>query len=444
MKTLLSRFPASVRSLILCASLIAVSACQPAGPETTVGDDRIDTPLSFDAAAAWGEFEHEFRSKYAYLERPDFDVDDLFARARTLGAGAESANELRAVAYRTLRAFTDPHLVIGPLDASDYAIVPSGSDLAVGYENDRFVVLDVRAGSDADGAGVRPGWTLTAVDGTAAAEAAREPFGAVVPDSSPRQLAFGATVAAAGLRNDRDRALTFDTGDGDQTVRLPPTSRFDRSLDDLPPLSVRHVRENGRTVGIVRFSNSLGDNATIAAFDAAVGALAEADALVIDLRNTPSGGNTDVARAVIGHFITSPRPYQVHEIPAVERATTVPRRFVEHALPRAPHYAGPVAVLGGRWTGSMGEGLVVGLHAAAGALAVGSDMGDLLGALWNIDLPLSGLRLDLGIEALFHVDGTPRADFEMDLSLPAADRDDAGGDPALEAALRALSQPPGT
>ena len=95
------------------------------------------------------------------------------------------------------------------------------------------------------------------------------------------------------------------------------------------------------------------------------------------------GGNTDVARSVIGHFLTEPQPYQVHEIPAVERATGVPRRFVEVALPRAPHYGGPVAVLGGRWTGSMGEGLVVGLDAAAGAVTVGSDMGDLLGALWN-------------------------------------------------------------
>lgn len=427
----------TVQFLILCASLVAVSACRAPGPEAGVGYDRTNS--TFEAVAAWDEFEREFRSKYAYLDRPELDVDALFARARALATSADSPGAFRSVIYQTLRAFADPHLIAGPLDSTDYAVVPSASDLAVGYEGDKFVILDVRAGSDADRAGVRPGWTLLAVNGRPPAEAAREPFGAVLPYPSPRQLAFGATVALAGLRgDDRPRTLSFDAGGVSTTVRLPPTSRFVRSLRGLSPLSIQRVREDGRTVGVVRFNNSLGDNATIAAFDEAMRALADADALILDLRDLPSGGNTDVARSVIGHFLTAPQAYQVHEIPGVERATTVPRRFVEYAFPRGPYYPGPVAALGGRWTGSMGEGLLIGLDAAAGALTVGSDMGDLLGALWNVDLPLSGIRLDLGVEALFHVDGTPRAEYVMDMSLPAGDRNEAGGDPALATALNAL------
>ena len=396
------------------------------------------SPAPFDAVAAWAEFEQEFSASYAYLDR--LDADALFSRARPLAEQAGTPQSFRSVVYQTLRAFADPHLIAGPLDATDYAVVPSSSDLAVGYESGRFAVLDVRAGSAPDSAGVRPGWHLVAVGGRPVADAAREPFGAVVPDPSPRQLAFGATVVAAGLW-DRPRELTFEGLAGDTVeVALPPTSRFVRALRGRPPLSVRRVERSGRTVGVVRFHNSLGDNATIAAFDGAVRDLAGADALVLDLRDTPSGGNTDVARSVIGHFITAAQPYQVHEIPAVERATGVPRRFIEVALPRAPHYGGPVAVLGGRWTGSMGEGLVVGLDAAAGALTVGSDLGDLLGALWNRDLPVSGLRLDLGGEALYHVDGTPREAYVPDVLLPSADRDDAGGDPALEAALAEIGR----
>lgn len=438
-RSVASSLLATVPCLVLCASLVVLAACRTVGPEAASGDNQANSAVSFDAAAAWDEFEHEFRLMYAYLDRLDLDVEVLIARARMLGAGTDNPAAFRAVVYRTLRAFADPHLVAGPLDATDYAIIPSASDLAVGYEDDRFVVLDVRAGSGADSAGIRPGWILLAMNGRPAAEVAREPFGAVVPEPSPRQLAFGATVVLAGLRgDDRPRTLTFETGGRHQSVRLPPTSRFVASRRDLPPLSVRRAREDGRSVGVVRFHNSLGDNATIAEFDAAIHALADTDALILDLRDTPSGGNTDVARSIIGHFLTQPQPYQVHEIPAVERTTGVPRRFVEYALPRFPHYPGPVAVLGGRWTGSMGEGLVVGLDAAADALTVGSDMADLLGALHNIDLPLSGIRLDLGVEALFHVDGTPREQYEMDISLPAADRDEAGGDPALETALQAL------
>lgn len=90
-------------------------------------------------------------------------------------------------------------------------------------------------------------------------------------------------------------------------------------------------------------------------------------AVVIDLRNTPSGGNTDVARALIGHFITEARPYQRHRSPGIERKTTVPRMLVKYPMPRAPHYSGTLTVLGGAWTGSMGEVRVIGLHAAVSA-----------------------------------------------------------------------------
>ena len=49
-------------------------------------------------------------------------------------------------------------------------------------------------------------------------------------------------------------------------------------------------------------------------------------------------------------------------------------------------------------------------------------MGDLRGALHNFPLPLSSAKLDLGAEALSHVDGTPRADYIADVPLPQADR----------------------
>lgn len=82
----------------------------------------------------------------------------------------------------------------------------------------------------------------------------------------------------------------------------------------------------------------------------------------------------------------------------------------------------------------MGEGLVIGLH-AVGARTFTSDKGELLGGLRTVDLPASGATLELGAEALFHVDGTPRAEFVGDVALASADRDAAGGDPAIAAAF---------
>ena len=209
------------------------------------------------------------------------------------------------------------------------------------------------------------------------------------------------------------------------------SSQSDTPVQERAPLTVS--RRDG--VVVMRVENALGDDALITAFDDALRAALDAVTLVLDLRNTPSGGNTNVARAIMGHFVDDVRAYQVHDIPAIERATTVPRRFVEQVLPREPRYPGQLVVLGGRWSGSMGEGLVIGLDAAAEAEVFASDMGDLLGGLYNVDLERSGIRIDLGVERLFHVDGTPREDFVAEHALAVVDRGPGGADAGMDAVL---------
>ena len=118
----------------------------------------------------------------------------------------------------------------------------------------------------------------------------------------------------------------------------------------------------------------------------------------------------------------------------------MPRRFIEQVKPRAPRFQGTLVVVGGHWTGSMGEGLVIGLDGAAGAQTFASDMGDLKGALYPLELPQSGATLELGVEALFHVNGAPRADYVADVVLAAADRDKDGGDPAVAAVAAWLAR----
>lgn len=408
--------------LSACAAPAAGAPAAPAAP--------------FDAAAAYDEFERTLREYYAYLARSDFAVDDYLARVRAVAVTARDAAELRRLLHRSTVAFTDPHLLVGPLDDADPNVIWTSADLALTLHGERFVVADVRAGSAADLAGVRPGWQVRAVDGEPIEAHVAALFEDLLPAPLARQRVYAATLAVNGRRAGA-RTIGFVVGGEPRTLELENPRELARRVAELPPLSL----EERDGAAIVRFNNSLGDQATIAAFDAAMNRYADRRALIIDLRNTPSGGNTDIARAIIGHFIVEPRPYQVHEIPAVERRTTVPRRFIELALPRAPRFAGRVAVLGGRWTGSMGEGLLIGLHAAAGARTFASDLGDLLGALHVLELPAARAVLELGAEALFHVDGTPRGDYVADVPLASADRDAGGGDPALRAALAWLAGP---
>ena len=74
-------------------------------------------------------------------------------------------------------------------------------------------------------------------------------------------------------------------------------------------------------------------------------------------------------------------------LPAEERETGVPRQWIEQVLPRpGKRHPGPVTVRVGRWTGSMGEGLAIGLHAVVGAEVIGTPMAKLLGALGEVRL----------------------------------------------------------
>lgn len=385
-------------------------------------------PATYDAPAAYAEFEATLREAYAYLDRPDLDVEAHLARGRAAAAGAVDSRALRAVLREVTVAFTDPHLLVTPLEDTDPNVWPTSGDLAIAAGPDGYEVADVRAGSAADEAGLRPGWRLASVDGAPIADAVAKLL-RLVPAPTPEQLAYAATLAANGRRTGTRRLGLVAPG-GPREVELPNPRELAKAVAARPPLELAIDGE----VGVLRLNNSLGRLETIAAVDSAIARCAGLDGLVIDLRNTPSGGNTDVARGLMGHFVSEPRPYQVHEVPAVERRTTVPRRFVEYVLPRAPRFPGRVAVLGGRWTGSMGEGTLIGLHAAAGARTFASDLGDLLGALHTFPLPLAGGTLELGAEALFHVDGTPRGEYVADVPLPSADRDADGGDPALRAA----------
>ena len=420
-------------------SILALSACAAATEPVPDASSTVAPALSFDPAEAWDEFEALLRERYAYLDAMGRDAADAqLARSRVAALEASSPAAARRVMHQTALTFADPHLLAGPLGPDDWNVVMTSADLDVAYEDDAFVVADVRAGSAADGAGVRPGWTLLAADGVPTARAARLPFGPVLPVPSPRQLAYGATLAANGRRGQDRRVLTFARPDGAAVDVVLASPRVQaRALLDAPPVATSRLGAEGG-IGLVRFNNSLGRDETIAAFDEAVRALSDTHALILDLRDTPSGGNTEVARSVIGHFVDEPRAYQMHTIPAVERASGVPRRFVELVEPRVPRYDGPIVVLHGRWTGSMGEGLVIGLDAAAGAHTIGSDMGDLLGALWSEALPASGARVEFGGEALFTPEGLPREDYVADRPLASADRDAGGGDPAMRAALAYL------
>ncbi len=381
---------------------------------------------AFDASAAWTSFDKLLRERYGYFDREGVDGSAILAsfaaRARAARTDAEFIDTLQLVSHN----FADPHFIVGPFDASDWAIIPTSSDLYGIFDGTRFRIADVRSDSDALAKGVRAGTVVWRVGGTtprAAIEAIMgRPFGSL----SRVQIDFGFTIALAGLRR-QPRTMTVETAGRRRNLTLAATSLHAKRVQDGPTLTT----DRRGTLGIIRINNSLGQQALISDFAQALERLSDTTALMIDLRNTPSGGNTSVARGILGHFVDHERPYQVHVVPFESRVLGPPRKFVEQVAPFGARYAGKVFVAGGRWTGSMGEGLMIGFD-AVGATTVGSDLGDLLGALSNTSIPGSAAKIDLGTEQLFTVTGLPRAAYRPQIFLDRAEAD-GDSDPVLAA-----------
>ena len=337
---------------------------------------------------------------YAYADRlPGGILPDSATLTAQRAAVHDRASLLRYAEDR-LATLADHHASTGSSFPDSWALVPSYADLWVLGDGR---IDAVRAESPAARAGVVAGDRLVAVDGVSTGQAVAAFWATLGLQATGERAGYAARVLAAG-RRDRARRLTI-TRDGIARTLMLPSLYVDGHA--RAPVA---VSRRGRTF-FIRFGNSLGDSATIAAFDTAMAGLPRNAPVVIDLRDTPSGGNTSMARAVMGWFVSRPTSYQVHSLPAEQRETGIARQWIEQVLPRAGrHHAGPVRVVVGRWTGSMGEGLAVGLR-AGGARVCGGPMAGLRGAIHDFRLPASGLVVKFPAERLSTVDGIPRERF---------------------------------
>ncbi|MFK0299059.1 S41 family peptidase [Brevundimonas sp. NPDC090276] len=342
--------------------------------------------------------------QYAYAERlPGGAFPDSEALRAEARAVHDQASLLR-YAEHALTALADHHAITGASFADSWAVTPSYSDLWVEPQGQAWVITAVRTGSPAHNAGVQPGDRLTAVGGGTTTEAVVAFWREIGLSADGDRAGYAARVLAAG-RRDRSRDLTITAANG--TVRRLNLPSLYAARRDHPLVESR--REDDALV--IRINDALGDQATIAAFDAAMATAQDDQPIVIDLTETPSGGNTVVARAIMGWFVDAPAAYQIHTLPAEARQTGIERRWLEQVLPRpGKRHHGPLEVRVGRWTGSMGEGLAIGLH-AQGAHVVGQPMAGLLGAIYDLRLPRTGLLIKIPVERLYAVDGTPREQF---------------------------------
>jgi C-terminal processing protease CtpA/Prc len=334
-----------------------------------------------------------------------------------------SRNNFVLLLEKVLYELYDHHASLNTNTMESQRLVPSGTDVWAEYRNGKPVIIELRPGFGAARSGLKPGMELVRFNDLPV-ETAIQPFmPKCLKNPDPEAKNYALRVMLAG-NHIKSRKITVR--DGNQALDIFPDAAGNL-LEHHDYTGLIESKLLGGGIGYIRVNNCLGDNELVPLFDSVVTRYAGTRALILDMRETPGGGNTTVARAMLGRFITKEGFYQKHELLSEETETGVKRSWVEIVSPRPSPYVKTLVILANHWTGSVGEGIVIGFDALKRAVVAGTPMAALNGANYSFSLPHSHIGYSFPSEKIFHVNGTPREVFQptlpVDVRLQRKDED---------------------
>jgi C-terminal processing protease CtpA/Prc len=418
----LHRVKLSTLVLLLCFLVEAVAA-----PQTNFTRRQYEEDFDY----LWQGISDD----YAYFDQKQTDWEKVRQIYRPQINAVKTRNDFVVLLESVLEELYDFHTHLNTNTAASPRLVPSGTDIWAEWIKGRAIITEVRPKSDAEKAGMKIGMQVVSINGVAVEEAVNRRVGKSLRTSDEAPKNWALRILLAGRRNEKRNIEVISNGQS--TVLSIDNQPAPESVVTKSLLEYRRIEKD---VGYIRINNSLGDTDLIKQFDLALAALRNTHGLILDLRDTPSGGNTTVARGIMGRFIRRDMPYQKHSIPAEELQYGTKRTWIELVSPRGDFiYTAPVVVLVNHWTGSMGEGITIGLDGMKRATIVGTEMARLAGATSGIRLPNTGIGATFPTEKLFHINGNPRENFvppvHTNLLLKVYQDDD---DIILHRGLRAL------
>lgn len=320
----------------------------------------------------------------------DWDAVRTELRPRALAAG--TPGDLRAVIREMLGRLGQSHFALLPSSADSPRETPADAGGDPGFEvrlsgRDLLVTsIDPKGGGAA--AGVKAGWILRTVDGTAMAPA----LSSIDPSLPPRLMNVEAWRAAENrLRGPAGSTvrLGFDAG-SDQPAEVAVTRQPELgepvTIGWLPTFYVRVESQrlatpHGRPAGMIRFNVWM--PAVDAAFQRAVDELRDTSGMVLDLRGNP-GGLAAMIMGISGHFLEDRKPLGVMKMRDSELKFAANPRLVNARGERVTPFAGPVAILVDAMSGSATECFAGGMQSLGRARVFGqTSMGQALPALFD-------------------------------------------------------------
>ncbi|QQV76975.1 peptidase S41 [Sphingomonas aliaeris] len=377
-----------------------------------------EPPHDVTFAEDFDELWRTLGERYCYFgeKTTDWNAVRRFYRPRALAA--ESREAFGAIVADVLRELYDAHTHMSDPPADG----PRGPyfDLWVEPAQDgSALVTSVRASSAAADIGIRVGDAVLAVDGRPIRTIAAGVMPRCLSRPDPAATAFAYNVAVSGRRA-QPRSLSLRSANGSvREIRVPVKTPVAQPNVDSRMLA--------NDIGLIVIRN-FDDDAVVAAVDAALLRFKDTAGLIIDVREN-GGGDTAVARPIMGRFITRPKPYARMRRREGARLRSA---WTETVEPRGPFtYDKPVAVLTTRWSASMAEGFPMGMRGIGRAMIVGTPMMRVGAAVFPLRLDRTGLELQYSAEPVYDVMDRPRWLLEPDILV------EGGGD-ILAVAMSAL------
>ncbi len=352
------------------------------------------------------EFWTDVKDNYAYFDKKHTDWNKVKTVYLPQAENAQNENELITIFENALEELYDNHFSLNTNLKSSTRLVPTGFDIWAEWINDKPIVTEVRMGFSAGKAGVKNGMEIVSINGIPIDQAVNNRIGKCiinidteVKNYALRQLLAGTYLTQRTIvvkQNGKTTTINLDQVNGNIT----DTYKYNSLLD---------FKTIDNNIGYIKFNNSLGQTDVIQLFDSALYQLKNTKALIIDLRETPSGGNSIVARGIMSRFIKTEMPYQKHILSNEEKEFKIKRSWFEIVSPRGSFtYEKQVIVLVNHWTGSMGEGITIGFDALGKAKIVGTKMAGLNGAINGFQTSKTKIPYSFPTEQLYHINGTPR------------------------------------
>jgi C-terminal processing protease CtpA/Prc len=353
------------------------------------------------------------RDNYAYFDKKETDWNKVRTLYRPQLPGVKTKSEFVSLLERVLDELYDNHTSLNTNLKTSPRLIPTGIDLWAKWNNGRAVITQIRSGFSAEQAGLKVGMEIISINGVPVKEAIarRLPKSLRIINEEARNWALRAVLAGTHDRPRMIQAKNQRQVIATYKLDLPTQTTVD-SYRYIPKVEWKLLSNQ---VGYIKI-NDLISTEIIAQFESALDRVKASRGLILDLRDIPRGGNTDVAEPIMGRLIDHPMGYQqvvpLHGL-----------QYVKEVLPRGSWtYRAPIVVLVNHWSASMAEGIAIGLDGMHRATVVGTRMAGLNGGIFNLELPATRIGIAYAGERLNHINGTRRESFAPPVLINLLDR----------------------